>query len=219
MKIIEKILDWIFPPVCGLCGNIDKSFLCDNCRRKFDNVKISGLDDYSSIPVFFEEHYYEFKYEDEIRDAIIGYKFNEKSYLYKTLAKLILEAKIFREDFINKYDVIICVPVHKKRMKKRGYNQSKLIAREIAKELEIEYVDKAIVKGKNIVAQSSLDMLGRMKNIKDAFSVGPDVEKIKGKNVAIFDDVFTTGATVNECGKVLKEAGCKNLGVFTLAKD
>lgn len=62
-------------------------------------------------------------------------------------------------------------------------------------------------------------MLGRIRNIKDAFCVGSNAYKVIGKNVALFDDVFTTGSTVNECAKVLKEAGARDVGVFTLTKD
>lgn len=81
------------------------------------------------------------------------------------------------------------------------------------------YCNNVIVKNKNIVSQSSLDMLGRMKNIKGAFVKGSNCGKVVGKNVALFDDIFTTGATVNECAKILKSIGANSVGVFTLAKD
>ena len=130
-----------------------------------------------------------------------------------------MQDKIFTENFINKYDVIISVPIHNKRMKTRGYNQSKLIAKEIAINCGKEYYDNVIIKSKNIAPQSTLDMLERVKNIKEAFSIGKNSEKISGKNVALFDDIFTTGSTVNECAKILKGIGANNVGVFTLAKD
>ena len=59
----------------------------------------------------------------------------------------------------------------------------------------------------------------RTKNIKGAFKTGKNSEKIVGKNVAIFDDIFTTGSTVNECAKIIKEIGANSVGIFTLAKD
>ena len=130
-----------------------------------------------------------------------------------------MQDKIFTEKFINKYDVIISVPIHNKRMKTRGYNQSKLIAKEIAINCGKEYYDNVIIKSKNIAPQSTLDMLERVKNIKEAFSIGKNSEKISGKNVALFDDIFTTGSTVNECAKILKKIGANNVGIFTLAKD
>ena len=219
MRVTNNILNLLFPPTCGICGEINIDFLCDKCKNKYQELKISNINDYSSVPVFFEEHYYVFKYENEIRDLIIKYKFEEHSYLYKTFSNFILQDKLFIEKFIKKDDIIISVPIHNKRMKTRGYNQSKLIAKDVAINCGKKYYDKVIVKHKNIVAQSTLDRLERTKNIKGAFKTGKNSEKIVGKNVAIFDDIFTTGSTVNECAKIIKEIGANSVGIFTLAKD
>lgn len=218
-KIINNIINLIFPPVCGFCNEINNKHLCENCKNKIEKLKNSNIQDYSKVPVFFNEHYYLFKYENEIREFIIKYKFEEKSYLYKTFSKILVDDTIFREKFIKNYDCIISVPIHKKRMKTRGYNQSDLIAKEVALTCGIQYMEKVLIKNKNIIPQSSLDMLGRIKNIKDAFSIGNNIDNIKGKKVAVFDDIFTTGSTVNECAKLLKNAGVSNVGIFTFAKD
>ncbi len=218
MKIIESILNLIYPPVCGFCNEINMNFICDKCKRKIDEIKISNIEDYSNIPVYFNEHYYLLKYENEVRDFILQYKFHEKSYLYKSFAKLITCDEVFRK-FIYKYDFIISVPIHKWRFKERGYNQSGLIAKEIAKLYQKPYYDDILIKNKNVISQSTLDVLGRISNIKNAFSVGKNSEMIKEKKIALFDDIFTTGSTVNECARVLKEHGAHSVGVFTLAKD
>ena len=149
----------------------------------------------------------------------LKYKFNEKSYLYKSFAKIIMDDSLFTNKFINKYDCIICVPIHKKRFNVRGYNQSGLIAEEIAKKCQLEYYNEILVKSKNKVAQSTLDKLERVSNVKGAFAKGKNIRLIEGKNVALFDDIYTTGATVNECARILKDAGASFVGVFTLAKD
>lgn len=219
MKFTENLLNIIFPPVCGFCNEINENFLCDKCKRKFDEINIRNLEDYSDIPVYFKEHYYLLKYENEVREFILKYKFDEASYLYKSFAKLIANDEFFKEQFINKYDCIVSVPVHKKRFKVRGYNQSKLIAKEVAKLCKKDFFDEILVKSKNIVAQSSLDKLGRVGNIKDAFSAGINFNNVCGKKVALFDDIFTTGATSNECAKVLMQGGVNLVGIFTLAKD
>ena len=104
--------------------------------------------------------------------------------------------------------------------KVRGYNQSELIAKEIALKCDINYCNKVLSKNNNVVAQSSLeDRLERVRNIRNAFIPDTNIGLIKNKRVAIFDDVFTTGATVNECAKVLKENGASKVGVFTIAKS
>ena len=216
---IEKLLNLIYPPVCGFCNIINKNFICENCKRKYDELKITNIENYENEPVYFDEHMYLYKYEKEVRKSIIKYKFDEKSYMYKSFAKLIIEDDIFRNEFINKYDIVTSVPIHKKRYKYRGYNQSELIAKELANVCEKQYHNRILEKCKNIVAQSSLDKLERVKNIKNAFALGSNAEKVKGKNVLIFDDVFTTGATANECARLLKEAGASFVGIITIAKS
>lgn len=219
MKIIDIILNVIYPPVCGFCNEINSDFLCDKCNNRLKSIKKSKIDDYKNAPVYFDEHFYMFKYKNEIRDYILKYKFDENSYMYKTYAELFLQDEAFINSFINKYDYIISVPIHKKRFKQRGYNQSELIAKEVGTICGKQYCNNVLVKNKNIVAQSSLDYLDRVRNVKDAFILGKNADLIKEKNVAIFDDVFTTGSTVNECAKNLKKAGASLVGVFTIAKS
>lgn len=218
-KIFNIILNFIFPPVCGFCNKINNEFLCEKCEQKFEQEKSTTIDNYQNAPVFFDEHLYLFKYKKDIRESIIKYKFDEKSYLYKSFSELFIRDKQFTNQFISNYDIIIPVPIHKKRFKSRGYNQSELIAKDIAKRCKKTYFNNVIIKNNNAVAQSSLDdKLDRIRNIKNAFDVGINIDIIKGKRVAVFDDVFTTGATVNECAKVLKQRGASFVGIFTIAK-
>ncbi len=206
--------------MCAFCGEINEGYLCDRCNGAFEQQKVSQVDDYKNQPVFFDEHFYLFRYKKDIRDYIIKYKFDEKSYMYKSFGELFIRDEKFVNEFIDNYDIIISVPIHKKRFKVRGYNQSELIAKEIARRCGKVYCNNVLMKNKNVVAQSSLeDKLDRVRNIKDSFSIGRNIEMIKGKRIAIFDDVFTTGATVNECAKVLKHNGAKFVGVFTIAKS
>ena len=218
-KMFNVILNSIFPPVCGFCNKINNEFLCKKCEQKFEQEKSTSIDNYRNAPVFFDEHLYLFKYKKDIRESIIKYKFDEKSYLYKSFSELFIRDNKFANQFINNYDIIISVPIHKKRFKTRGYNQSELIAKDIAKKCKKIYLNKVIIKKNNIVAQSSLeDKLDRIRNIKNAFDVGRNIESIKDKKIAVFDDVFTTGATVNECAKVLKQKGASYVGIFTIAR-
>ena len=119
---------------------------------------------------------------------------------------------------IKRYDIIIPVPISKKRLKERGYNQSELIAKQIAKVTEMQLEKRCLYKNKNIIAQSSLSKEQREENIKGVYSI-KNKEKIQNKNVLLFDDIYTTGSTVNECCKIIKEANPKKIGVMTIAKD
>lgn len=165
----------------------------------------------------FNELIYLFRYESLIRQLIIDYKFNEKSYLYKTLVYFCLKnRKIFEK--IQSYDTIVPVPISKKRMKERGYNQSLLIAKEIAINTNLTICNKCLIKSKNIIEQSKLGKEERQKNIKGVYKLN-SINNIKNKKILLIDDIFTTGSTVNECSKILKQGQPQKIDVFVLARD
>lgn len=216
MKILTRALDLIFPPICGFCGEIQTKYICNRCERMVNSIVINKIDEYNDK--YFNKHLYIFKYEDIIREKIINYKFENRVYLYRTFSEAIIRNKQ-NIDFITKYDILIPVPIHKERKKQRGYNQSELIAKIIAEEVRnVKLQANILKKEKNIVAQSTLNKAKREENIKDVYKI-VNSERIKNKKVLILDDIYTTGSTVNECSKVLKEAGCKDVGVITIAKD
>ena len=200
--MFEKFLNLIFPNVCGFCNKIDKNSLCENCELKLAKYRINCIKDYTKDnKKYFDYLYSALKYENEVREKIIKYKFNENSYLYKTFAKIIIkDKKVY--GFLKLYDIIIPVPMNKLKKSVRGYNQSELVANEIAKQME----------------QSTLTKTQRIENVKNAFFV-TDTTKVKYKKVILIDDIYTTGCTVNECSKVLKQAGAQEICVVTIAKD
>lgn len=220
---MDKILNIIYPPVCGFCGKIDKNYFCEGCRSKLDKIRKDKVEEYNEKN--FKKHYYVFEYTGIIREKLIDYKFNDKSYLYKTFEKTLINNKKICE-FIKAYDIIIPVPIHKKRKKERGYNQSSLIINEFAKELKKSYKkkikinNKILYKVKNTNKQSMLNKYERKANIDNAYKINEDmINLIENKNILIFDDIYTTGSTVNECAKMLKNAKPNKIDVFTYAKD
>lgn len=217
-NFIEKILDLIFPPVCGICNKEINTYLCGKCEKEINKITCVGENRYDNK--YFSTHMYLFKYEGIIRNKIISYKFNDKPYLYKTFCEIFVKNKKVCE-FLKKYDIIISVPMYKKKKNQRGYNQSELIAKETAKKVEnIEYRNDILIKIRNTAKQSSLNKEQRKENIKNAYLIkSSNKEYILNKNILIFDDIYTTGSTANECAKMLKEAGAKNIGILTIAKD
>lgn len=214
--MFEKILNLIFPNVCGFCDQINSNNLCKNCELMLSKYEIDCIKNCSKEK-YFDYLFCALKYENIVRKKIIQYKFNEKSYLYKTFAKIIIKnKKIF--GFLKLYDIIISVPMFENRKAVRGYNQSELIAKEIAKAAELIFGKDILIKIKDTKVQSTLTKTQRMANLKNVFSV-IDTAKIKGKKVILIDDIYTTGSTVNECSKVLKQAGAKEICVVTIAKD
>ena len=216
--MFEKFLNLIFPNVCGFCNKIDKNSLCKNCELNLAKYKINCIKDYTKDnKKYFDYLYSALRYENEVREKIIKYKFNENSYLYKTFAKIIIkDKKIY--GFLKLYDIIIPVPMHKFKKSVRGYNQSELLANEIAKQMELSFEKTVLIKIKNTKVQSTLTKTQRIENVKNAFFV-TDATKIRDKKIILIDDIYTTGCTVNECSKVLKQSGAREICVVTIAKD
>lgn len=215
MNFINSALDYFFPPICGMCGEINENYICNNCYENIKKIKKCVINEYNNRN--FSKHLYIFRYEGIIRNKIIEYKFEDKGYLYKMFAKIILSDKKTC-NFIKKYDVIIPVPISKKRKKKRGYNQSELVANELAQKLNQDIWTDIIIKKKDNKAQSELNKLERIKNVEDIYEINKPIE-VKNKKVLLLDDIYTTGSTVNEIARKLKQNQTQEIGVITLAKD
>ena len=219
-EITEKILNLIYPQVCSICGKVGTKPLCNRCKVKLNKEFCFMMDDYKDDnSKNFVEHYYFFKYENIIRSQLLSLKFKEKPYTYKTISYF-LENKAKNFEKIKKYDIIIIVPISKKRLKERGYNQSELIAKEISKITSIKIEKNILQKIKNNPPQSTLNKEERQNNAKGVYQI-KNIDKLQNKKILIIDDIYTTGNTLNECAKMLVESNIdrKNIGVLTIAKD
>lgn len=220
MEIIKKLLNLIYPQVCGICGKIHSKSLCNKCKIKIQNEYIFQTDDYKEdLSKNFIEHYYFFKYGNLIRNLILDLKFKEKPYIYKTIGYFL---KNMQKSFeiLRKYDIIIIVPVSKQRKKERGYNQTAIVAKEISSIINVPIVKKILYKTKDTVPQSTLNKQQREENAKGVYKA-TKINEIQNKKILLIDDIYTTGNTLNECANALIKVGIKrtNIGVLTLAKD
>ena len=220
ITIFQQILDLIYPQVCGICGKQDSKSLCNKCIIKLEKEFEFQTDNYEEdLSKNFIEHNYFFKYGDIIRSQILALKFQEKPYVYKTIAYFL---KNMQKSFekLKKYDIIIIVPISKQRKRDRGYNQSELVAKEISKIIQVPIAKKILYKTKNTVPQSSLNKKQREENAKGVYKI-KNIEKVQNKRILIIDDIYTTGNTVNECANILIQKGINktNIGVLTIAKD
>ena len=216
MNFFKSALNFIFPPVCGICGKIGESYLCNKCKNELisSNTYFNQLDLYNNQ---IDEHFYLFSYTGIIREKILQYKFEEQAYLKNTFYEFFINnEKLYR--FLKKYDIMISIPISKSRKRARGYNQSELIAREISRTGLIQFESQVLIKQKDNMPQSSLNRKQRIENVKNVYKV-QNQQKIENKNILLFDDIYTTGATVKECAKILKQAGGGKIGVLTIAKD
>lgn len=220
INLIESALNLIFPPVCGMCGKLDNKYICDWCYNYLKQCEKNRLDEYEDKE--FKTHFWIYEYKDEIRERIIDYKFNDKSYIYRTFVELIMQNEVAIQ-YIKSFNIIIPVPIHKKRLKQRGYNQSELIAKALCKKIpNLEYRNDVLIKIRNIKPQSSLDRNQRAENIQGAYEViqeNADKCNLSNKKILLLDDVFTTGSTVNECANTLNSVVDADIGVFTIVRD
>ncbi len=149
-------------------------------------------------------------YEGALRKAINLLKYHNVKRLSVPLSDILLQVAIPR------VDALVPVPLYKKRLRQREYNQSALIAKYSAKRLGPILVLDSLVKIRDTKPQVGLNSNERRKNMKNAFRI-QNREAIEGKDILLIDDVSTTGATIRECSNVLKKAGAGNIHVVTLA--
>lgn len=190
-----------FCPTCGdLSGDTTAPpTVCGQCR--LDPPPWSALS-------FFGE------YDTTLRHLILGYKFNNNFGRSKLLGELALQA--YNRDAHPFPDLIVPVPLHKRRLMKRGFNQSSEIARFLATALAVPMSNEALARIRNTAPQTKLGHRERQTNIKGAFQGDSDL--VRGKRVLLTDDVYTTGATLKECARTLKNAGAKEITVLVLAR-
>ncbi len=210
MGIIKDINGLLFPErhICLFCkgkSTIIKSYICKECEDKLEVInKEVYLDSYYISKVVYSLAYSRF-----IREKLKEYKFNGKNYLYKPFGEIMLDT-INQKNLCSEIDLIMYVPSHRRKEALRGYNQSELLARYIAKFLNITLSSKNLIKIKWTKDQNQLQRLDRIKNLKGSFRVR-NREEIKFKKVLLIDDIITTGTTMEECSKVLLHNGAKEV--------
>lgn len=235
----ESFLELIYPEknICCMCDTYDETigenYICTNCEhsiRKIDPpccVKcgrpinyVSSVDlcpDCMTFEKCFEESRSPYTYEGLIKRSIYNFKYYNKPYYYRFFGNSLL--KYMNNMNYTNFDFILSVPLHSKKMKSRGYNQSELIGKYIASKLNLQFID-ALKRIKNTNKQSAKSKEERNKNLKDAFKIkkSKKVQVIKNSSVLLVDDVYTTGSTANECSKVLLNYGVRKVYVITIAR-
>lgn len=231
-------LNFLYPHKCLLCGVfIDHEGFCDSClAHRIQQIKkpyckicseelnirnVSNIDNLICGNCLSKKYYFDkalsiFKYNKDIATVIHLFKFRNKFILSEFLASFLLE-KI--NEFNDKIDYIAPVPIHKKKLQIRGYNQTVLLTNEFVKHGYTNIINDLLIKSVQTKAQSELNYSDRVKNLTKSFILNSKyIDTIKGKNILIIDDVFTTGSTANECAKILKRFKANKVFVLTLAK-
>jgi len=222
----------IYPKICLQCNDTGHNGidLCQRCLQRLpwveyacgscalplpsDDAAVCGA--CSNRELYFDHASTPFQFDGLIRDAIYQFKFNQKLNQGKLLAGLLL--RHIEEKQLEIPDLIIPVPLHKKRMRRRGYNQALEIARIVSKDLGSELDYDAVYRNRDTSVQMDLPAKQRHKNVQGAFSIKESSISLKNKHVCILDDVMTTGNTVNEMAKCLRMAGAERVGVWCVAR-
>lgn len=239
IPLLHQLLDIIYPPRCHICQNFMESHactrdrICPDCLASFTRISspyctICGkpftsltadnhpCEDCLKNPPAYDALAGPYLYEGGILRAVHQFKYSGKTHLAGSLGALL--ALFLRDWLIIKKDLtLVPVPLHPKRLRERGFNQSLLLAREVAAALDLELDFLSLRRKRYTQPQISLKSHERRKNVKNAFEIGR-YEAIKGKAVILLDDVATTGSTLNECARTLKRAGCKQVYGLVLAR-
>lgn len=221
MRLKEVLIDWIYEPVLSFIAPT----ACISCGKPLIGTeKIVCNECYSKIPALPEEYMENLKKEISIPyfdDLIVRFEFSPvfqqlihllKYERFTSLARLF--AQSLAEFIPLNFDMVTAVPLNEVRMKERGYNQSALIARHLSEITRIPFNDNVLKRVRNTPSQTKLSRSERQQNVKDAFAVTCDVE---GMRILLIDDVITTGSTLNECARVLKEAQANQVTIAAMA--
>jgi len=154
-------------------------------------------------------------FEGSLQAAIHRWKYEGKTHLTSFFAEWMAEG-LDRYWEVNSLDLLIPVPLHPQRLRERGFNQALLLAKELSRRTDIPYFKTILKKKRPTLAQVNLSGVEREKGVRGAFHV-IEKEELLEKSVLLVDDVYTTGATVNECSKVLVRGGARKVDVLTLA--
>lgn len=213
MRATDWLLDLIYPPRCPFCRRLLKSSadkLCPACRKRFEALPVGGFRrELDGIRLAVAP----FAYEGLVRESLHRYKFGGVTAYARTYADFI--AKCIDENEIS-CDIITWVPLSKRRLRKRGYDQARLIAEELSKILQIP-AEKLLVKRVNTKPQSSTGSAEKRRANAAGVYACPQSTKIEGKCVLLVDDIVTTGATLCECAKMLRTAGAAEICAAAVA--
>ena len=222
MKFISNLLDIIFPRHCIVCGEIlsgEEKDICLNCLVRMPLIETRTLAEIEKIfwgivPIERVASYIYYRKGTPYNRLLHHIKYKERPDVGVRLATN-AATELKSRGFFEGIDAIVPLPLSKKKLKKRGYNQCDYIAQGIAKVTGIEIIDDCVVRNKANETQTHKSRDERWKNVEGIFSIINN-RKIEGKHILLIDDVLTTGATLANCAKVLIECGCK-VSIFTIA--
>lgn len=234
--MIKKLLNFIYPTRCPICDDIVMprgGMVCDSCKDilsplvsplcfKCGRQIVASTSEYcdtcSNYSFDFDRAFSLWPYNSTVKSSLSRFKYKGRREFAEYYAARLYEHFTSLNAKLN-ITAIIPVPIHKNRLKTRGYNQAALIAEILSKKMGVLYISDYLLRSKNTTAQKNLDPISRRKNLKNAFEINKNSRyyDIHLKNILLIDDIYTTGSTADACAKVLKDSGTQKVYVLCVA--
>ncbi len=225
----EYLMDLLYPErACTVCDTPlkDKRLLCDVCKEEYQ-IKEENRCDICGRPLPEEKRVCEdckregkiiqntavFFYKGEVKAALYRYKYGKNRYLGRRFAEIMAKEKA---EAIKDADILIPVPIHRRRLYKRTFNQSEILAKYISKETGIPFYYDVAVRAKYTDYLANHTKEERKEILKDCFSVKKE-EFVAGRRILLIDDIYTTGSTMEELGRLLLKQGAVSVKSMTVA--
>ena len=226
-KLVELVVDSFFPRRCVGCGRLG-GFLCPECLGKLSRLlpplcpncgrpQASGIicPDCWQRQTEIDGIRSLFRFDDIIRKAIHQLKYRNLKAISPCLAELLADYLISNP---LPGEALMCVPLHTRRLRERGYNQSNLLARRLGERIDLPVIENCLIRVKQTQPQvRAADVEERRRNVADAFMCRD--ERVNGRQIILIDDVCTSGATLESCAVALKNKGATSVWGLTLARE
>ncbi len=230
---LKDLLDFVYPPCCGLCGleiNRNQRVVCDACWRSLTAIGppfclVCGLpiSAQGSLCAACETRQHAFSFarsyglfDDVLQKIIHLFKYGKRWSLAGPLASLMAETMRADSRFSSMHN-LMPVPLHPAKRRARGRNQSDLLATELSEMMGMPLLRGTLMRRVNTPPQSRLSLGKRLANVQDAFQVR-HAHQVRQRGIVLVDDVLTTGSTTDACASVLLAAGAEEIAVITLAR-
>ncbi len=223
--MIKNLLNLFFPKICYACTELlsdNESHICTSCRHNLPITNYHFENDSTVEKVFYGRVKIEkatallrFQKKGRVQQLLHNLKYKGHEKVGEVLG-LWLGGELNETGNYGKIDIVIPVPLHKKKLRKRGYNQVAKFGEEIAKALKSEYLDNVLIKNTATSTQVFKNRMARWTNSLENFSL-QNAGLITGKHILIVDDIITTGATIEACVNILQKANDVKISVATMA--
>ncbi len=225
MHFFKEIVNLFFPEVCNNCNEQlveNESLICLKCRFDLPLSEITDIKDnlvertfYGRVPIEFATSLFLYKPKGAVQKLIYQLKYKGNEDLGQLFGQW-LGNELAQSDRLPKIDYVIPVPLHKKKLRTRGYNQVTKFGQEIANEIGAQFVDNILVSISASDTQSKKQRFDRWKNVKERFYLN-DNQIFKNKSVLLVDDIITTGATLEACAIELQKSEQVKISIAAIA--